>query len=336
MLIFVAVTSLMTTIVGLTFARVRLDDSGTYRAVFSDASGLQTGVDVRAVGVPVGTVKSVELNRGGGVLVTMTVSSKVPVTSATKARIRYANLTGDRFLDLREAVGRSGRRLAPGTTIPLSRTQPALDLDQFFAGFDPLMQALDPDEVNQLTSSIISVTEGQAGSVESLLGSVGSFTTHIAERDALIGDVITNLSSALGVVDNRRGDLDDLIVGLSDLLDGLAKDRKSIGASLASINTLAADTARVVGDNRADIKANVNQLGKVSRNVLQERDVVDRALGELPTVIQKLGRAGAYGSYFNFFLCGARVRIDTGDGSPVYLPGAESTADRCTYKAGER
>jgi len=330
---FVTIMGFLVTCVGVVFGRVRIEASSDYQAVFTDASGLTPGSDVRGNGVAIGTVKSVELHDGKA-RVSFTVADDVQLTDATSARIRYANLTGDRYLDLEPGKSQDAARLAAGETIPLARTQPALDLDTFFQGFDPLMRGLDPQEVNDLAANILAVTQGQAGSVEQMLGNVASFTNRLADRDEIIGDTITNLSAALKVMDDHRGQFDHLIVGLASLTKGFAQDRKVIGSSLASINTAAAQTADLLRRIRPGVKANLDQIGVLSGhlndNVVEIRDVLDT----YPEMALKLGRLGAYGSFFNFYLCGVKVKVDLpGDDLDVYTPWVIDNEGRCGGKA---
>jgi phospholipid/cholesterol/gamma-HCH transport system substrate-binding protein len=326
-LTFVLVTGLMLAVTGVTFARIRFEPSKTLEAQFSDASGLRSGEDVRASGVTVGTVTGIEL-AGGGVLVTFDVPKDLPVTTSTSARIRYANLTGDRYLDL--TPGAPHARLAPaGWTIPLSHTQPALDLDQLFAGFDPLMRALDPAEINQLTANILAVTEGQAGAVQQLLASVGRFTGRLAERDQIIGETISSFSRAVSNVDGHSTDVETLISGLDSLMRGLADDRRTITDSVVGINRLAADVGGLLRDTRPALKANVGDLGTIARKLNQQTETIERVLDLYPSVIQRLGRGGAYGSFFNFYLCSFQLRITRPDGSTYDGPDDVSGVDRC-------
>jgi phospholipid/cholesterol/gamma-HCH transport system substrate-binding protein len=333
-LAFVLTMTFLISMIGVVFARVRLQPSYTYDVAFSDASGLVAGSDVRGNGVAIGTVKSVKLRDGGGVTVEFTVAKTVQLDTGTNARIRYANLTGDRYLDLTPGQGKNLVPLPPGATIPMAQTKAALDLDRFFQGFDPLMQALNPDEVNQLAQNIIDVTQGQAGAVESMLANVGSFTGRLAERDQVIGDTITDLSSALALMDQHRGDFDQLIVGLSNLMRGFAKDRRVIGASLASINNAAADTGDLLARIRPDLKANIDQMGSVAKDLNANADEIKQVLDVYPTLLGKLTRLGAYGSFFNFYLCGLRIQLDLpGQDLDVYTPWVQDHTGRCAGKA---
>lgn len=326
---FVSTMSLLIVLIGLVFGRVRLQPSHEYAAVFSDASGLVSGNDVRGDGVAIGSVKSISLQPEGGVLVKFSVQDGVQLTDATQARIRYANLTGDRYLDLTPG-NRSAPALAAGATIPESRTRPALDLDEFFQGFDPLLQALDPEQVNQLATNILNVTQGQGGAVQAMLASVGSFTSHLADRDRIIGATITSLSQALSTIDNQRGDFDGLIVQASHLLNGLARDRKIIGSSLTGINTVAKDATDLLSRARPGIKANLDNLGSFARAINRNSADWHKTLDLYPTVLGQLTRLGAYGSFFNFFLCGVRVKVDLpGRSLDVYTPWVVDQTHRC-------
>ncbi len=329
-LLFVVTMGLMIAMVGIVFGRVRIQPSSEFEAVFTDASGLTVGSDVRGNGVAIGSVKSIALDDDRRAVVRFSVADDVTLTEATQARIRYANLTGDRYLDLMPGNDAKSDVLAGGDRIPVEQTRPALDLDEFFQGFDPLMRALDAEEINELATNVISVTQGQAGAVEAMLANVGSFTSRLADRDQVIGDTIESLSSALAVLDGHHDNLDSLVVGLADLMDGLARDRKAIGSSLASINLAAIDTADLLARIRPGIKANIDQMGEVAgainANAPEIRDVLDT----FPGWSRKLLRLGAYGSFFNFYLCGVKLRLDLpGQDLDVYTPWMIDDKGRC-------
>ena len=86
-----------------------------------------------------------------------------------RAEIRFLNLVGDRYLALEQGAARapsgsSRRRHHPGRA-----DQPALDLTALFNGFQPLFQALTPEEVNELSLNLVQVLQGEGGTVGSLL-----------------------------------------------------------------------------------------------------------------------------------------------------------------------
>ena len=84
------------------------------------------------------------------------------VTKSSTATIRYRNLVGQRYIQLTQGVGDLDRLPEDGT-IPMDRTEPALDLTVLFNGFKPLFQALSPADINKLSAEVISVFQGEGG-----------------------------------------------------------------------------------------------------------------------------------------------------------------------------
>lgn len=336
-LTFVVSTGMLVALVGLTFSQIRIEDDKTYKADFTDASGLVANVDVRGSGVAIGSVKSVKRRDAGGVVVTFTVPKSMTLTSATEARIRYANLTGDRYLEVTPGEAESSAAALPAdATIPESRTRPALELDDLFAGFDPLMQALSPDEVNELTSNILGVTNGQSGAVESMLANVGSFTSGLAERDELIGSVIDELSQTLATVDDRRAEFDNIITGLASLTGKLDRDRDELTDGLAQFSTVGSDLADFLEVVRPGLKANIDQLGTTAAALNADDEYVNRVLGRLSDAVSRVGRLGGNASQFNFFVCGIKVALDIPGQDKLQLPGVYATNERCKNDPGDK
>ena len=142
--IFSVVLLMFTAIIIVVFGQVRFDRTTGYTAIFSNASGLRSGQFVRASGVEVGKVSNVELVNGGSqAKVEFNVDRSLPLFEGTTASVRYLNLIGDRYLELKR--GDSDKRMPAGGTIPIERTQPALDLDALIGGVGPVFRALDPD-----------------------------------------------------------------------------------------------------------------------------------------------------------------------------------------------
>ena len=128
------------------FGQIRFENTVDYSADFSSGSGLRRGQFVRASGVEVGKVKSLRLVDGGRrVRVDFDVDRSLPLYQSSTAHIRYANLIGERYLEVKRGQGEGADRvLPPGGLIPLARTQPALDLDALIGGFRPVFRALAP------------------------------------------------------------------------------------------------------------------------------------------------------------------------------------------------
>src|SRR5271155_945500 len=203
------------------FGQFRFDTRTSYRAVFSNVSGLKGGNFVRIAGVEVGKVSDLKLEKDGTVHINFAIDKGLMLTEGTKASVRYENLIGDRYLALEHGPG-SPRRLQPGATIPLARTSPALDVDALIGGFRPLFRALDPDQVNALSGQLLRVFQGEGATISSVLGETSALTTTLANRDKLIGDVITNLNTVRHTFGTRDKQFSDGLDKLPLLVGALS------------------------------------------------------------------------------------------------------------------
>ena len=166
--IYAAVCLCAVALVFLIFGQFRFQDEKVYNAHFANVSGLRNGNFVRIAGVEVGKVKKIALQPDSTLHVEFSVTPSAVLTEGTRAVIRYDDLIGGRFLALEEGAG-GVKRLRPGDTIPLSQTEPALDLDALIGGFRPLFRALNPDQVNALSGQLIAAFQGQGATISSFL-----------------------------------------------------------------------------------------------------------------------------------------------------------------------
>jgi phospholipid/cholesterol/gamma-HCH transport system substrate-binding protein len=308
LIIFIVVTTLATGVLVVLIGNIDFQKSYRYSAIFSDATGLVKGDDIRVAGVKVGAVKNVQIYDRTKAKVTFTVQQKTELTQSSTATIRYRNLVGQRYVSMTQGVGDTAA-LKPDSTIPEKQTQPALDLTVLFNGFKPLFAALTPADVNRLSYEIIQVFQGEGGNLEGLLQSTGSVTNTLADRDELIGEVIDNLNAVLKTVGDRDGELNSLIVNLHTFVAGLTQDKDAILNSLTSISSLTEQTADLATGIRPGLVASIKGLRQVATNLNKGRDEIDRALQILPIKLEKIGRTAIYGSFFNFYLCELQAKV---------------------------
>jgi phospholipid/cholesterol/gamma-HCH transport system substrate-binding protein len=304
--VFSLVLLLFTAMIVVVFGQFRFDRTYSYSAEFSNASGLRDGQFVRASGVEVGKVKNVKLIVGGKrVRVDFGVDRSVPLYQSTTAHIRYLNLIGDRYLELKRGEGEGADRvLPPGGFIPLSRTQPALDLDALIGGFKPLFRALDPEKVNTIASAIITVFQGQGGTINDILDQTAQLTSHLAERDQAIGEVIKNLNIVLDTTVKHRKEFDQTVDNFEKLITGLQNHADPLAAGTANISDAAGTVANLLADNRALLHKTLNYLEAIQQPIIDQRDQYNDLIQRFPTALNQLGRAiGVYGDWVNFYVC---------------------------------
>lgn len=302
LLIFIAVTSLATGVLVVVIGNITFQSTNSYKAIFSDVSGLNTGDDVRIAGVRVGSVQGIKIINGNDAEVTFSVATSAALNRSETATIRYRNLVGQRYLSLAEGTG-SAKTLPVNATLPLSQTFPALDLTTLFNGFKPLFAALTPDDVNQLSYEMIRVFQGEGSDLNGLLQTTASITNTLADRDQVIGSLITNLNAVVGTVGQRNAEFNGLITQFQSFLRGLAQDKDALLGPLNSISNLTTQTADLVGGVRPGFVQDIKGLRALAGNLNRNAALIDRELQILPIKLNKVGRTGEYGSIFNFYLC---------------------------------
>jgi phospholipid/cholesterol/gamma-HCH transport system substrate-binding protein len=328
--VFAVVTIMASYVLITTITNAGYGATKAYSAAFTDVAGLVQGDEVRIAGVRVGQVTGIGLSpqrQKPVAVVSMQVDSTVALPRNVQATIRYRNLVGQRYVALTEAPGSAGALLPAGAQIPLTQTHPALDLTTLFGGFKPLFQALTPADVNRLSYEVIQVFQGEGGTMEQLLSHVASLSNSLADKDKVIGSVIDNLTTVLGNVAARDQELSHLVVSLQQFVSGLAQDKDAIFNSLQTINTLADSTSNLLQQARPPLAADISQLGALSTNLSNSKDVLNRFLQLEPTKLDLVTRTAVNGSWFNFFLCGA--------GGYLVLPGTGSNpSDGINVPAG--
>ncbi|MCV7152879.1 virulence factor Mce family protein [Mycolicibacterium pyrenivorans] len=331
---FSLVLLLFTAVIIVVFGQVRFDRTNGYSAIFSNASGLRPGQFVRASGVEVGKVSKVELIQGGSkVRVDFSVDRSLELFDETTASIRYLNLIGDRYMDLKR--GQSNKRLEAGGTIPIERTEPALDLDALIGGFRPVFQSLDPEKVNNIAQSIITVFQGQGGTINDILDQTASLTSALADRDQAIGQVITNLNTVLATTVKHQQQFDDTVKNFEALITGLKNRADPIAKSVADISDAAGTISELLADNRPLLQSTVGHLETVQQPLVEQRDRLNDLLVKLPSALKIIGRTGGiYGDFFNFYLCDITLRLNgLQPGGPVRTVKVTSQpSGRCTPK----
>ena len=232
--IFTVAMLLVAAMLVVVFGEFRFASESGYHATFTDASRLKAGQDVRISGVPVGTVNDVKLNPDNTVDVAFDINKRYQLYTSTRAVVRYENLVGDRYLEITSGPGEL-RKLPVGSTIPKQNTQPALDLDALLGGLRPVLKGLDGSKVNEVSNAVMELLQGQGGALSNLLSTTSAFTQNLAARDQLIGDVIDNLNTVLGTVDEKGAQFDASVDQLQKLITGLAEGRDPIAGAIGPL-----------------------------------------------------------------------------------------------------
>lgn len=326
--VFAAVMLLSTAALLLVFGEYRGGASKSYSAAFEDASGLQVGDSVRASGLKVGSVTSVALQSDKTVVVDFDADPAVALTMGSRVAVRYLNLVGDRYLELVDQPG-STALLAQGSRIPIDRTAPALDLDVLLGGLKPVIQGLNPADVNALSASLVQIMQGQGGTVESLFSKTSSFTDALADNEQLMRQMIDNLNAAMAALAEDGDNFAGTIERLHQLVAELSDEREPVGTAVDALSAGTTSLAQLLTSARPPLTNTIAELGRLAPNLAAGNDDLDAALVKAPDNYRKLARIGSYGSFLNYYLCGIQIRVSDLQGRTAVFPWVKQETGRC-------
>ncbi|WP_280251900.1 MlaD family protein [Nocardia abscessus] len=234
-------------------------ETSDYTALFTDANGLRPGDDVRVYGVRVGKVRAVELD-GALARVRFTVTRDRPLFVDSRVAIRYQNLTGFRYLDIRQPDQPAERR-DPHTVFGTSETIPAFDITTLFKGLQPVLAELSPDDLNQFATSMLAVIEGDGTGLGPALGAIEKLSRYASDRQAVVSTLVGNLAQIAEHLGGKSGNaiqllrnLTDLFTTITDKLPGLVDFSIAIPPVLQPLRSMLT-TLGIAGDHRGDLDA---------------------------------------------------------------------------------
>src|ERR1700753_1979187 len=282
------------------FGDFRFGPESTYHATFIDASRLNAGQKVRIAGVPVGSVSGLKLNSDNTIDVAFVVDSRYTLYSSTRAVIRYENLVGDRFMEITSGPGEL-RKLAPGATINAQHTQPALDLDALLGGLRPVLKGLDADKVNTISGAVIQLLQGQGGALSDVLANTSAFSSALGQRDQLIGDVITNLNTVLGTIDQKSAQFSASVDQLQQLITGLAKNKDAIAGAIPPLASTTTDLTELLKNSRRPLQGILENTRPLATELDDRKAEVNNDVEQLGEDYLRLAALRAHRALFYIY-----------------------------------
>ena len=188
------------------------DTTRAYTADFTDASGLHEGADVRVHGVRVGKVGALRLKRVDGASlaeVAFTMEEKYSITPTSRVAIKFQALTGLRYVDVAGAA--DGNAATSITTLPTAMTQPSFDVTVLFNGLQPVLAALDPNQINTFTDNVASFLAGDGEGLGPMLESIRNLTSLVSNRERVISTIMSNLATLAHGIDGGSDEMIQLI-----------------------------------------------------------------------------------------------------------------------------
>ncbi len=276
-------------------------DYKAYDIVFEGPVSLEDGSAVRYIGIKVGEVSTVRIDRAdpSKVRARIRIDRETPVKTDSTASIQLAGITGVTFVQI--SAGSPTARLLeakPGEPVPQIRAEKT-QLDQLVAGGAQVLgQANDTMErVKKL------LTDENIDSINASLKNIETITTKLAADDGLI-DQATGTMKDLSRASNEFATASEAVAeistnaneelgGLSGQLDSLLAEVNKVVTSAETVMAQGGETVRVVNslldgpatgvveDSRLaaqDLRILISRMDRLTREI--ERNPQSMLVGE--------------------------------------------------------
>jgi len=263
-------------------------------ALFTTATAIYPGDQVRVAGVRVGTIEDIE-PQGTKARMTLVVDHKVPIPADAKAVIVAGNLVGARYVQLTPPFGVDGRTDAPrmrdGAVIDTDRTAIPVEWDEIKTQLDRLATDLGPtsevstSSVGRFIDSAANALDGNGMKLRETIRQLAGLSRILADGSADIVEVIKNLQTFVTVLRDSNAQIvqfQDRLASLSSVVDG---SRSDLDAALTNLSSAVVEVKRFVAGSRRQTAEQVDRLGDVVRNLSDNQMVLKNLLHVAPNAI---------------------------------------------------
>lgn len=232
-----AIGALLIVVAAILYLLLSGGEATKYHLMFTSANELVRGDQVEVGGVPVGSVKDIQLTHDYRARVTIEVDSPpAPLHQGTTAQIRVPSLSSvaDRYISL--APGPNSSPAIPAdATLPVKDTKIAINLDQLFNTFNPKtrrgLQQFFQGSATQYKNVEHDVNVATEYTSPALLATAHFFDELVRDEHAFSSFLVES-EKALGTLAAHRSQLSGLIGNGARTFEAVGSQSKSLEAGL--------------------------------------------------------------------------------------------------------
>lgn len=263
----------------------------TITAIFTAATAVYPGDDVRVAGVKVGTIKAIE-PQGTQTRLVMAVDHGVPIPSDAKAVLVAQNLVSARYIQLAPAYTAAGPTLHDGAVIPIERTAVPVEWDDV------------KDQLTRLATELGPASAGSTTAVGHFIDSAADALGH--DNDRRLRETLSELSGVGRILADGSPDLAVVIkhlqtfitalrdsneqivqfqnrfATLTSVLDG---SRSDLDATLTNVAEVVGRVQQFVADSRGHAAEQVERLSHITQTLVDHQRDLEQILHVAPTAI---------------------------------------------------
>ncbi len=247
-------------------------------------SGLTIGSPVRYLGVDVGSVRRITLNkdRPDSVKVLASVDTDAPITGATRASLGLQGITGLLYINLKQVGSANGSELKQGDRYPIIEAQSS-DIDAFIATLPQLAVRVSSlvDNVSQVFS------DDNIKTFSTTLANLKTTSDGLPKTREQVQTLLTDLSSTSAEIRNTASSLGglagDVRPNVKEAVERLNAVSGQLASATARLDTFMAASQEPMTHFTEQGLFEMERLLRDARNAASEFRELSRSLKETPS-----------------------------------------------------
>jgi len=278
----------------------------TYHVEIANIGTLESNSPVMIDDVVVGSIGKMTVSTAPvwHANVEVSVRPDVVVPENAVASVGQTSLLGSMHLQLNPPLGEPPRgRLAPGSTIPLSKSSTYPSTEQTLSALSLVINSGGLGQLGDIIHNFNAALSGRQQQVRDLLTRLDTFVGTLDEqRDNIIAS-IQSLNRLANIFAGQRDVLTDALNKIPPALDVLIKERPTITTALEKLGTFSDTTTRLVNDSQAYLVRDLRNLEPTIRALADVGTDLAAAIAYAPTFpyTQDLIDRAIRGDYANLY-----------------------------------
>lgn len=259
-----------------------LGGSGTYRLTvyFPSTTSLYEQSRVKVMGIDAGVVTDITVERGR-VRVDLEIDEEVPLPADVRAAIVSANTLGERFVQLHPAWRRGQPKAAPGTVIPIERTDLPVEVDEALDAFGKLGDSLDARTIGDAIESGAHGLRGKGEEINRGLQAAAILSSDLAAQDQRLARLAERLRSLATSLNERDKQLTELIDSFSSTSRTLVEERQRLQAFIDDLAAVIRRSEVLVVAYRETLPSTVADMSNIVMTLKANAEALNQTIAAL-------------------------------------------------------
>jgi phospholipid/cholesterol/gamma-HCH transport system substrate-binding protein len=261
------------------------DGPGSFQiqAQMPDVNNIQPNSRVRVADVTVGTVTKIE-RQGWHALITMRLDGAVDLPANATAKIGLTSLLGSLHIELAPPTDAPPQgRLHDGSLISLSNAAAYPSTEQTLAALSMVLNGGGLGQVQDITEAFSTAFRGREQDVRDLITQLDTFAGVLNDQSSDIIAATEKLNDLAGKFAAQQPVLDRALTTIPDALAELNDERSNLVEAADKLGKFAALTADTVNQSKDNLVKELRDVGPVLESLANAGPSLTRSLSLIPT-----------------------------------------------------